>query len=77
MSVALLMRGALIGFRFGGMDRDEALSQLPGLYGRALRLREQGCDRAQIAVELDVPAEAVGMLLRVAEAKLARLIGPD
>jgi DNA-directed RNA polymerase specialized sigma24 family protein len=61
---------------FWDMDRvaAEALELLPESYARALTLRENGRGPAEIAAELDIVVEAVGPLLRIAEAKLARLL---
>ena len=56
------------------MDRAEAVRLLPEKYARALTLRDQGCDDAQIAAALDIVPEAIGPLLRLAEAKLQRLL---
>lgn len=56
------------------MDRDQALTALPVPYARALRLRAAGLDHAGLADHLGVPLEAVGPLLGIAEAKLARLL---
>jgi DNA-directed RNA polymerase specialized sigma24 family protein len=53
---------------------DEALAMLPTPYAQALRLRRQGLDPAGIARELAVDDAAIGPLLRLAEAKLARLL---
>lgn len=56
------------------MDRAEAVRLLPEKYARALTLRAHGCDDAQIAAALDIVPEAIGPLLRLAEAKLQRLL---
>jgi DNA-directed RNA polymerase specialized sigma24 family protein len=56
------------------MDRAEALELLPESYARALTLREGGASAADIAGELDIVVESVSPLLRIAEAKLARLL---
>ena len=56
------------------MDRAEAVRLLPEKYARALLLRDQGCEEAQIAAALDIVPEAIGPLLRLAEAKLQRLL---
>ena len=56
------------------MDRAEAVRLLPEKYARALVLRDQGCDDARIATALDIVPEAIGPLLRLAEAKLQRLL---
>jgi DNA-directed RNA polymerase specialized sigma24 family protein len=47
---------------------------LPVKYARALTLRDQGCDNAQIAAALGIVPEGIGTLLRVAEAKLQQLL---
>ena len=59
---------------FEGMDRAEALPLLPEAYARALTLRERGAGPADIAADLDIVVEAVPSLLRLADAKLARLL---
>lgn len=56
------------------MDHAEALELLPESYARALTLRERGSCAADIAGELGIVIEAVPSLLRIAEAKLARLL---
>lgn len=56
------------------MDYDQAVALLPVAYATALRLRAAGIEPAGIAERLDVPTEAVGPLLAIAEAKLARLL---
>ncbi|WP_460514693.1 sigma factor-like helix-turn-helix DNA-binding protein [Flindersiella endophytica] len=56
------------------MERTDALSQLPDSYARALALRDEGRAEAEIAAELDIVPEAVGTMLRLAEAKLAHLL---
>jgi DNA-directed RNA polymerase specialized sigma24 family protein len=47
---------------------------LPKQYARALTLRDQGCDNAQIAAALGIVPEGIGTLLRLAEAKLQQLL---
>jgi DNA-directed RNA polymerase specialized sigma24 family protein len=59
------------------MDRATALRQLPETYARALRMRDAGLDEQAIATRLGVPPEAIGFLLRLAEAKLTRLMASD
>lgn len=55
-----------------------ALEELPAVHAAVLRLHLAGTDAAGIATELDIDIDAVGPLLRVAEAKLARLLAvPD
>lgn len=56
------------------MDRAEAVRLLPEAYARALTLRDQGCDHAGIAAALGVVPEAIGPLLRLADAKLQLLL---
>jgi DNA-directed RNA polymerase specialized sigma24 family protein len=56
------------------VERDEAIDQLPVNYGRALRLQDRGFSTHDIAVALDIPEEAIRPLLRLAEAKLARIL---
>jgi DNA-directed RNA polymerase specialized sigma24 family protein len=53
------------------------LSRLPEAYAQALRLRDAGLSDAAIAHQLGVPAEAIAMLMRLAEAKLAHLMAGD
>jgi len=55
------------------VDREEALRRLPEAHAKALRLRDQGVDDATLADNLDIPFAALGPLIRIAEAKLARL----
>jgi DNA-directed RNA polymerase specialized sigma24 family protein len=59
------------------MDRGAALDRLPEIYANALRLRDAGLRDEDIAMRLGIPQEAVAALLRVAEAKLARLMASD
>lgn len=47
---------------------------LPEAYARALTLRDQGYAATAIAHTLEIPPEAIPLLLRIAEAKLARLL---
>jgi len=58
------------------MDEESALACLPEAYAAALRLRRQGLDDRAIAEQLDLEPQAVGPLLRLAEAKLAALREP-
>lgn len=55
------------------MTRDQALRLLPAAYAAALELRAAGFDDAGIAARLELPSEAVPLLLAIADAKLARL----
>ena len=52
------------------------LARLPDAYAAALRLRRQGLDDRAIAEQLELEPQAVGPLLRLAEAKLAALREP-
>ena len=56
------------------MDRAEAVRLLPEQYARALTLRDQGRNNAQIAAALGIVPEAIGTTLRLAEAKLQQLL---
>jgi DNA-directed RNA polymerase specialized sigma24 family protein len=56
------------------MDRESALRRLSPAYGEALRLRDRGLDDEAIGKRLNLAAEAVGTLLLLGEAKLARLM---
>jgi hypothetical protein len=58
------------------MDRASALRQLPAAYARALRLRDLGVDDDGVAKFLDIPAESIPALFRIAEAKLMELSEP-
>lgn len=55
------------------MDRSQALRELPTTHAVALRLRDHGFDDLVIAAILDVEHVQVPALLRIAEAKLAKL----
>lgn len=55
------------------MDLASALTELPEVHAVVLRLHHAGTSAAGIAAELGIDIDAVGPLLRVAEAKLARL----
>ena len=55
------------------MDRASALRQLPAVYARALRLRDLGVDDDRVAQFLDIPAESIPALFRIAEAKLMEI----
>jgi hypothetical protein len=54
--------------------RTAALSELPDAYACGLRLRDAGTPDDVIAARLGVEPEAVGPLLRIAEAKLAGVL---
>jgi hypothetical protein len=55
-------------------DRAEAMRHLPGSYSLALRLRDAGLTNELIAECLAVELQALDLLLRVAEAKLAMIL---
>ena len=60
------------------MDVASALDELPEVHAAVLRLRHAGIDAAGVAAVLRIDIDAVGPLLRVAEAKLTRLlVDPD
>jgi hypothetical protein len=55
------------------MDMEAAFSRLPETHAAALRLRARGFDNEAIGAALLLEREAVGPLLRIAEAKLEAL----
>ncbi|MGQ0805903.1 MAG: sigma factor-like helix-turn-helix DNA-binding protein [Actinomycetota bacterium] len=55
------------------MERDEAVEQLPVTYQQVLAWLEDGRSRDEIAARLGVELTSVEPLVRLAEAKLARL----
>jgi hypothetical protein len=59
----------------GEMDRIAAKLELPEPYAVAPRLREEATN-ATIAARLNMVIEAIGPLLRLAEAKLANILTP-
>lgn len=60
------------------MDADEplndAIDQLPVLYAIALRLRAAGIPDDEIAERIGIHPEAVGVVLRLADDKVRRLL---
>lgn len=56
------------------MDRIQALGRLPKTYRDALRLRDQGLGDADLCAALGVEPEALATTIRLAEAKLNRLL---
>lgn len=56
------------------MNRTDAVKLLPETYARALTLRDKGCDNDTIAAALGIVPEAIGPLLRLADAKLQQLL---
>jgi hypothetical protein len=56
------------------VDRETAIIRLPANYATALTLHAQGRDD-EIPERLGIAPEALPTLLRLAEAKLARLVG--
>jgi DNA-directed RNA polymerase specialized sigma24 family protein len=60
------------------MDLTTAMNELPEVHAKVLRLHRAGTDAAEISQVLRIEPEAVGPLLKVAEAKLASLLAaPD
>jgi hypothetical protein len=55
------------------VERDEAVTRLPVMYGRVLAWLDEGRTGDEIAVGLGIERHAVEPLIRLAEAKLARL----
>jgi hypothetical protein len=53
----------------------EGADRLPLTYQRVLAWLEEGCDQQELARRLQVDPQAVGPLVALAEAKLARLQG--
>jgi hypothetical protein len=56
------------------MDRASALGELPVAYAIALRMADQGIDRATIAASLDVDPTALDNLLELARKKVEELL---
>jgi DNA-directed RNA polymerase specialized sigma24 family protein len=56
------------------MNQADAVKLLPATYARALILRGKGCDNDAIAEALGIVPEAIGPLLRLADAKLQQLL---
>ena len=56
------------------VNRLTALAKLPDVYATALRLRDDGADDARVAAALGVDVSAVANVMRLAEAKLNRLL---
>jgi DNA-directed RNA polymerase specialized sigma24 family protein len=54
---------------------DDSVERLPRVYAEFLLLRREGLADTVIAERLGVPVEAVPLLARLAEAKLAHLRG--
>ena len=57
------------------MEREQAIEELPEAHATALRLRGRGLDDNAIAAVLSIPPEAVPPLLKVADQKLAAVLG--
>jgi len=55
-------------------EKEGALARLPENYAAALRMRARGLSEQAIASELKLEREAIGPLLRLAEAKLTALL---
>jgi DNA-directed RNA polymerase specialized sigma24 family protein len=56
------------------VDRDAALALLPPLHAHALRLRDDGLGDGAIAERLGLERDGIAPVLRVADAKLRRLM---
>ena len=56
------------------MDRRTALGKLPPFYAEVIRLRDEGLDDAAVAAALEVDVSAVANVIKLAEAKLSRLM---
>lgn len=56
------------------MERAEALQLLPPQYGAALRLADAGASEQAIAEALEIEPATIGPLLKIAEAKLQRIL---
>jgi DNA-directed RNA polymerase specialized sigma24 family protein len=59
------------------MDRAEAIEHLPSTHAAVIRLLDAGAGETEIAEQLDIHPSAVAPLVRVARAKLARLLHSD
>jgi DNA-directed RNA polymerase specialized sigma24 family protein len=59
------------------MDRAEAIERLPATHATVIRLLDGGADEQMIATRLDIHPSAVAPLVKVARAKLGRLLGVD
>ena len=60
--------------RLRSMNRSRALGELPTLHAVALRLRDNGFDDHVIALVLDIEDAQVPTLVRIAEAKLVKVM---
>lgn len=58
------------------MDRRRAVANLPIVHAVAVRLRDDGADTHTIAVAVGVEDDQVPVLLKIADAKLSRLLTP-
>jgi hypothetical protein len=56
------------------MEREQAIEELPEMHAEALRLRSSGLDDQALARALSLSPEAIPLLLRMAEEKLAVLL---
>lgn len=57
-----------------GVNRADAIDSLPETYAAALRLRDAGAGRDEIAHSLQIEPTAVASTLELADAKFARLL---
>jgi hypothetical protein len=77
LSTRLLMTTRRAVPMVGGMDRALAIQELPRAYADILRWRDSGESDEEIAARLGVHATTLPLLVRIAEAKLVRLIRTD
>lgn len=56
------------------MERAEAVARLPATYAAVIEMLDEGASRRAIATRLGIDSAAVGPLITVARAKLARLL---
>jgi DNA-directed RNA polymerase specialized sigma24 family protein len=57
------------------MERLSAVAELPIRYAVAVRLRDSGASDRTIATALAIDVDEVGLLLAMADAKLAAIVG--
>jgi hypothetical protein len=57
------------------MERAEAIERLPATHAAVIRLLDAGADEQTVADHLGIHLTAVAPLVKVAQAKLVRLLG--
>jgi DNA-directed RNA polymerase specialized sigma24 family protein len=57
------------------VERSEAVAQLPDTYQRVIGWLDEGHSHDEIATAMGIDPNAVGPLVSLATAKLARLVG--